>query len=69
MNRLRLRMIQSSGKTTDAESYNMNIYFVDNDESNGTKVKEMKINDKGEYVTDEIPDGFFDQPKKTLLKF
>ena len=44
------------------------------DEENGNTLwqdsieKEMKINDKGEYVTDEIPDGFFDQPQKDTIE-
>ena len=62
VNRIRLRMI------TDETTPGAKIYFAQIDEKNGTKLKEMQINEKGEFITDKIPDGFFDQPQKDTLK-
>ena len=41
--------------------------FAEIEEQNGTKLKEMQINDRVNY-NDKIPDGFFDQPQKDTLK-
>ena len=62
INRIRLRMI------TDEIQPGAKIYFAEIEDQNGTKLKEMKINDKGEFIMDKIPDGFFDQPQKDTLK-
>ena len=62
INRIRLRMI------TDENQPGAKIYFAQIEEQNGTKLKEMQINDKGEFIMDKIPDGFFDQPQKDTLK-
>jgi len=62
INRIRLRMI------TDEIQPGAKIYFAQIEEQNGTKLKEMQINDKGEFIMDKIPDGFFDQPQKDTLK-
>ena len=62
INRIRLRMI------TDEIQPGAKIYFAEIEDQNGTKLKEMQINDKGEFIMDKIPDGFFDQPQKDTLK-
>lgn len=62
INRIRLRMI------TDEIQPGAKIYFAEIEGQNGTKLKEMQINDKGEFIMDKIPDGFFDQPQKDTLK-
>lgn len=62
INRIRLRMI------TDEIQPGAKIYFAQKEDQNGTKLMEMQINDKGEFIMDKIPDGFFDQPQKDTLK-
>ena len=59
INRLRLRKIQM--KANENKNSDFMIYFATNIEEKGTVLEEMSINESGEFITDKIPEGFFDQ--------
>ena len=59
VNRLRLRKIQM--KANENKNSDFMIYFATNIEEKGTVLEEMSINESGEFITDKIPEGFFDQ--------
>ena len=42
--------------------------FTDIDEKNGTNLIKMDLNENGEFITDKIPEGFFDQPQKDTIQ-
>jgi predicted ATPase len=58
VNRIKTQKVQL-GKKNDK----IKIYFV-NKEEYETKLQEMEIGARGEYITDSYPDGFFDQSQK-----
>ncbi len=65
INRLRLRIVENTEKEKDID---ISIYFTDIDEKNGTNLIKMDINENGEFITDKIPEGFFDQPQKDTIQ-
>jgi len=65
INRLRLRIVENADDKNDIDIL---IYFTEIDQNNGTKLVKMDINNKGEFITDKIPDGFFDQPQKDTIQ-
>ena len=65
INRLRLRIVENTEEEKDID---ISIYFTDIDEKNGTKLLKMDINENGEFITDKIPEGFFDQPQKDTIQ-
>tara|TARA_X000000950_G_scaffold36863_1_gene39347 strand:+ start:1928 stop:5164 length:3237 start_codon:yes stop_codon:yes gene_type:complete len=65
INRLRLRIVENTEKEKDID---ISIYFTNIDEKNGTNLIKMDINENGEFITDKIPEGFFDQPQKDTIQ-
>ncbi len=65
INRLRLRIVENTEEDKDID---ISIYFTDIDEKNGTNLIKMDLNENGEFITDKIPEGFFDQPQKDTIQ-
>lgn len=65
INRLRLRIVENTEEEIDID---ISIYFTDIDEKNGTNLIKMDLNENGEFITDKIPEGFFDQPQKDTIQ-
>ena len=65
INRLRLRIVENTEEEKDIDIL---IYFTDIDEKNGTNLIKMDLNENGEFITDKIPEGFFDQPQKDTIQ-
>ena len=66
LNRVRLRKIQFE-KRFDTEKL-FNIYFVSNDEEKGSYAEKISLNKKGQFESDKVRKGFFDQSQLDTLE-
>ena len=66
LNRVRLRKIQFE-KRFDTENL-FNIYFVSNDEEKGSYAEKISLNKKGQFESDKVRKGFFDQSQLDTLE-
>ena len=66
LNRVRLRKIQFE-KRFDTENL-FNIYFVSNDEEKGSYAEKISLNKKGQFESDKVRIGFFDQSQLDTLE-
>ncbi len=67
LNRLRLRCIQLSKETKLFNNELLNIYFIKHSKKTDSITQYMAINEKGQFSSEDIDKGFFDQSQLDTL--